>query len=324
MPKRVNLDTVAKIYRDRLTKATSLHIKTSDSWSIYAGKQVDSIDLIHPILVGSGGGVFVLPVDPTIRSYFKLVVGIHSAILAERILPMEGGFNFRDLGGIELKDGRSIKWGKLFRADELANLTDNDTYYLASIPIRSVIDFRSESEIRKAPDRLPPSAQFSYPMKIAPGALRTEGIDSSSGKASFSSQMRQMNRLYVSDPACIRIYRIMFTIIQNSLSAPLVFHCSAGKDRTGMAAALVLFALGASEQTVIDDYMVSKHNIPDKYIALVEKFPRTEPIFTVKRSYIVAGINQIKREHGSIMNFLTTVLKVDIPKIRRLYLEPRK
>lgn len=324
MPRETELNSIARISRDKYTKNASLHIQTSEDWKIYAGNDVASIDMTQPILTGSGGGLFVLPVESNKRSYFRLSVGMHDILLAERILPMTGAFNFRDLGGIELEDGRQVKWGRLFRADELTNLTVEDVEYLGSIPITSVIDFRAESEIKRAPDKLPLSARFTYPMAITPGAMRTDGIQGDREKASFSDQMKQMNRLYVSDPACVRAYRIMFTIIQNNLSSPLVFHCSAGKDRTGMAAALILFALGASEEAVIEDYMISKSNIADKYTCLVERYPRAAPIFTVKRSYILAGIDEMKKEYGSVMNFLTKTLKVDIPRLRRLYLEPRR
>lgn len=322
MPRGVDLNKIASISRDKLTKTASLHIDTSSKWEIFAGDHVDSIDMSHPILTGDGGGDFVLPVDLNKRSYFRLRIGMCDAVMAERVLPMEGAFNIRDLGGIKLKDDRRVKWGKLFRADELTNLTDADVEYLGSISIASVIDFRAEVEIKRAPDRLPKTARYTYPLAITPGAMRTDGAQSR-GIASFSNQMKQMNRLYVSDSACVRAYRIMFTIIQNNLSAPLIFHCSAGKDRTGMAAALILFALGATEETVLQDYMISKAHIGSKYTAMVEKYPRTAPIFTVKRNYLEAGIEQMKLDYGSIENFLTKELKVDIPRLRRIYLEPR-
>lgn len=322
MPRGVDLNSIASISRDKQTKAASLIIDTVDEWEIYAGDTIASIDMTEPILIGAGGGCFELPVALNKRSYFRLNIGMNSTILAERVLPMTGAFNFRDLGGIKLRDNRKVKWGKLFRADELTNLTAEDIAYLGSIPISSVIDFRAEGEIKRAPDKLPLSTQFTYPLSITPGAMRTDGVQSR-GVSSFSNQMKHTNRLYVSDSACIRAYRIMFAIIQNNLSAPLVFHCSAGKDRTGMAAALILFALGASEEVVLEDYMLSKTHIADKYTAMVERYPRTAPIFTVKKPYLLAGINQMKRDYGSVMNFLTQELRVDIPRLRRIYLEPR-
>lgn len=323
MSRGVDLNKIAQIYRDKSSKIASLDINTTEEWSVFAGFSVETIDMTNPILSGDGAGVFELPVDLRRRSYFRLRIGVKEILLAERILPMTGAFNFRDLGGIKLADDRKVKWGKLFRAAELTNLTREDVEYLESISISSVIDFRAENEIKRAPDKLPKNARFKYPLAITPGALRTDG-EQSRGMASFSHQMKQMNRLYVSDPACVRAYRIMFTIIQNNLSAPLIFHCSAGKDRTGMAAALILFALGATEETVLEDYMLSKRHIGDKYTAMAEKYPRTAPIFTVKRSYLESGIEQMKTEYGSIENFLTQVLKVDIPRLRRIYLQPRE
>ena len=88
-----------------------------------------------------------------------------------------------------------------------------------------------------------------------------------------------------------------------------------------MAAALVLLSLGVDEETVMEDYLTSKIYLSDKYDAFIAKYPRAESIFTVKRMFLQAGINQIKRDHGSILNFLTKVLKVDIVRMRRLYLE---
>lgn len=324
MAGNVDLDKIASVVRDKHTKAATLHVKIPKPWSIYAGDHADAINMTSPILTGEGIGRFSLPVNNSTRSYFRLRIGMHEAVLAERNLPIAGGFNFRDLGGIRLKGDRRVKWGKLFRADELTHLTDEDIHYLGGIPITSVIDFRAESEIRRSPDKLPPTAQFTYPIAISPGAMRTDGLQNGRGKNSFSDQMKQMNRLYVSDPACVRAYRVMFAIIQNNLSAPLIFHCTAGKDRTGMAAALILLALGASEETVLDEYMISKARVADKYKHFVEKYPRAEPIFTVKRSYLKAGLSQIKKEYGSITNFLVGTLKADIPRLRRLYLEERQ
>lgn len=311
----------AQIIREKQTKAASLHIEAVGNWALYAGHTIETISHTHPILSGNGSGVFPLNVSNSIRIYFDLVAGDQKITLAERHLPMTGGYNFRDLGGFRTKEGRHIKWGKLFRADELSNLTEDDLKYLASIPITSVIDFRAQAEARRSPDRLPPTVHFTYPIAITPGNLSKEGIQANMLKTNIDTHMKHMNRLLVSDPVCVRAFRIFFAIVQNNLSAPLIFHCSAGKDRAGMAAALVLFALGVDEETVMEDYLASKIYLSDKYAAFIEKHPRAESIFTVKRMFLQAGINQIKRDHGSIMNFLTKELKVDIVRMRRIYLE---
>lgn len=311
----------AQIIRDKYTKATTLNLTVESNWTLFAGPSIESISEDTPILAGNGSGSFPLDINTSVRTYFKLVTEDQEIFIAEKQLPMEGGYNFRDLGGIKTKEGRYIKWGKLFRADELSNLTEKDLKYLTSIPITSVIDFRAQSETKRSPDKLPPTVHFTYPIAITPGNLSTEGIQANLLKTNIDSHMKHMNRLLVSDPVCVRAFRIFFAIIQNNLSAPLIFHCSAGKDRAGMAAALVLFSLGADEETVMQDYLMSKIYLSDKYAAFIAKYPRAESIFTVKRMFLKAGINQIKRDHGSIMNFLTKELKVDIVKMRRLYLE---
>jgi protein-tyrosine phosphatase len=311
----------AQIMRDKHTKVASFRIETGSKWSLYAGNSIDNINRDQPILTGNGSGIFPLNVSTSVRSYFRLDNEGNNFYLSEKHLPMEGGYNFRDLGGFRTKDGRYTKWGKLFRADELSGLTENDITYLSSIPITSVIDFRAQAEARRYPDRLPSTVQFRYPITITPGNLSAERIQANLLKSNIDGHMKQMNRMLVNDPACVRAYRIFFAIIQNNLSAPLIFHCSAGKDRAGMAAALVLYALGVDDETIMDDYLSSKVYLSDKYDAFIARYPRSEPIFTVKRMFLQAGINQVKRDHGTVMNFLTRVLKADIIRMRRLYLE---
>lgn len=314
---------IQKVYiiKDKKTKATNLNIEAEGYWELYAGTSFESIDKTTPILTGNGSGIFPLNVNESIRIYFELVTNNGTLLLAERHLPMVGGYNFRDLGGFKTKEGRYTKWGKLFRADELSNLTEEDLQYLSSIPITSVIDFRAQSEVKRTPDKLPHTVRFTYPIAITPGNLSSEGIQANLLSTNIDTQMKYMNRLLVSDPPCVRAFRIFFAIVQNNLSAPLIFHCSAGKDRTGMAAALVLYSLGVDEQTIMEDYLASKIYLSDKYDAFIAKYPRAESIFTVKKMFLQAGINQIKRDHGSVMDYLTKVLKVDIVRMRRLYLE---
>ncbi|NDV78374.1 tyrosine-protein phosphatase [Dysgonomonas sp. 511] len=312
----------AQIIRNKLSKEASLEIDAQGEWALYAGHTVESINRLIPVLRGTGSGTFHLAVSTSCRIYFELVAGDDERfVLSERHLPMAGGYNFRDLGGFVTKEGRRVKWGKLFRGDELSNLTNEDIKYLSSLPLTSVIDFRAQGETRRSPDRLPSTVHFTYPIAITPGNLSTEGIQANLLKTNIDAHMKHMNRLLVSDPACVRAFRIFFAIVQNHLSAPILFHCSAGKDRAGMAAALVLFSLGVDEETVMEDYLSSKIYLSDKYDAFIAKYPRAESIFTVKRMFLQAGINQIKRDHGTIMNFLTNTLKVDIVRMRRLYLE---
>lgn len=312
---------MVEILRDKHTKAACLKIDINKPWTIYAGDSIDTIDLTTPILKGKGNGVFPLDVSTSVRSYFRLNIDKQSIILADKHLPMAGGYNFRDMGGFKTLDSRRVKWGKLFRADELSNLTEEDVTYLGSIPITSIIDFRAISETRRSPDRYPSTVRFIHPLSITPGNLSSEGIQANLLKTNINIHMKQMNRLLVSEPACVKSFKAFFTIIQNRLSAPLIFHCSAGKDRTGMAAFLLLVALGVDEEVAKEDYLASKIYLADKYDAFIARYPKAEPLFTVKRQFIHAGISQMKKDNGSIENFLTRKLHVNIDKLRDMYLD---
>lgn len=102
------------INRDKDTKKATFESSIDGDWSIYAGNSVDSIDFSKPILTGKGKGGFPLEVATDSRSYFEIVTPTGKAIIAERHLPMASGFNFRDIGGYKMQDGRHVKWGKIF------------------------------------------------------------------------------------------------------------------------------------------------------------------------------------------------------------------
>lgn len=310
----------ASIIRDKNTKTAELHIETDNVWLLYAGTSVDSIDFSRPILEGEGSGTFSLNVPDSVRSYFQLVTPEGNAILAERHLPMTGGYNFRDLGGIKNSEGKYIKWGKIFRSDDLHNLTDEDLRYLTSIPLGSVVDFRSPAEIERSPDKLPASVKNDYAYSITPGNLLAALSLSDLKEAQIDTAMMDMNVLLVNDSACVSRYKDLFALLQDEKEVPLMFHCSAGKDRTGMGAALVLFALGVDEDTVIEDYLSSNVYLDDKYAEYIADNPNLKPLFEVKRIFIQAGIDQIKKDHGTVENYLTDVLGVDIQKFRSKYL----
>ena len=310
----------ASIVRNKETKAAQLCIEAAGKWVLYAGNSVDAIDLSKPVAEGEGSGTFPLNVPDSIRSYFQLVTPEGKAILAERHLPMIGGYNFRDLGGIKTTDGRYVKWGKIFRSDDLNNLTNDDLTYLSSIPLVSIVDFRSSEEIERSPDKLPSSVKKDYAYSITPGNLLAAINLSDLKNEQMDSAMMEMNVSLVSDTSCVKNYRSFFTLLQNEKEVPLMFHCSAGKDRTGMGAALILFALGVDESTIYEDYLSSNNYLGDKYAHYIAQNPNLKPLFEVKKEFIKAGIDKIKKEHGSVENYLTTILGVNIQTFREKYL----
>ena len=295
-----DISGIAQIVVDKDTKNTTLNITTNGKWTLYTGPSVDSIDFSTPFAQGKGNETVQLP-SPDKR-YYQLVTNKGKTILSERQLPMAGGYNFRDLGGIKTKDGRFTKWGKIFRSDDLHNLTAADLDYEA------------------APDKLPQSTRNSYPLSIDPGNVMSLIELTDLNAMQMDSIMMQMNTLFVTDSTFVDKYRIFFRLLQDEQEVPLLFHCSAGKDRTGMGAALILYALGVDEATIMQDYLASNIYLDNKYAKELERNPELKSVLTVKREFLQAGIDRIKQDHGSVENFLKNVLKVDLAKFKERYL----
>ena len=308
-----------EILRNKQTKAATIRIDIPGEWEVYAGSSVDKIDFSAPVAKGNTTGVFKLDVPNSTRSYFQVVTPAGKAILAESHLPMTGGYNFRDLGGYRTTDGRYVKWGKILRSDDLHKLTPEDITYLGSIPLVSVVDFRSEQEMTEAPDKLPATAT-GYACSIDPGNLMAAmGRDLQlPGRA--DSVMREMNRLLVTDPVAIAQYITLFELLQSEKDVPLMFHCSAGKDRTGLGAALILTALGVDQETILNDYLLSNIYLEEKYSQYIAENSDMKALFSVQPQYIGTAFEQIRKDHGSVENYLTHVLHVDLEKMREMYL----
>lgn len=316
-----DISNVAEIVRNRETKSALMNIDSKGRWSLYSGKTVETINFAEPVMEGHGEGTTYLSVRAHERVYFYLVVYNGRGVLAERRLPMTGAYNFRDLGGIQTKEGKYVKWGKLFRSDDLSSLTDEDLAYLESVNLTSVVDFRSEGEVAAAPDRMPSSVVNYYSYSVIPGNLQgvVENF-SSIDPSSVDTLMMEMNSALVTDSAFVGRYRDFFMLLQNEANIPLVFHCSAGKDRTGLAAALILYALGVDEERIMKDYLLSNEFLEDKYAESIAQHPNLKALFMVKPEFLEAAFNGIKQNYGSVNNFLTDVLNVDIPKFKELYL----
>lgn len=315
-----DISSEAAITRDKQTKAATLEIELEGKWELYAGKTVDNINFSKPVLEGDKSGKYPIAVDDSTRSYFQLVTTEGKAILAEKHLPMTGGYNFRDMGGICTTEGKYIKWGKILRSDDLHNLTSQDLAYLASVPLVSIVDFRTAQEMQQAPDKAPSSVKYEYPYSITPGNLNPSNFKVDASESDMMDMMKQMNIALVKDSSSLKIYKDFFRILQEEDKAPLMFHCSAGKDRTGMAAALVLYALGVDDVTILEDYLLSNVYLDDKYAEYKKEAPSMKPLFEVNAGYLQSGINYIKEEYGSVENFLKKELDVDIKKFREMYL----
>jgi protein-tyrosine phosphatase len=116
-------------------------------------------------------------------------------------------------------------------------------------------------------------------------------------------------------------YRQLFSLLGEGKNTPLLFHCSAGKDRTGLAAALILYALGTDKETIFADYTLSSDCLKSKYAAQLASMPQLEPMLTVRRSYLEAAFSRIDTAHGGLDAYLEE-LGADTETLRELYTEP--
>lgn len=317
----------AYILRDRTSKKASLEIELGPgaspasalgpAWELFSGARPESIDYSAPVLRGRGPGSFAAPADPARRVYYALraegFTGSQGIILAESRLPMRGGYNFRDLGGLRTPEGHSLVWGKVFRSDGLDELCDEDLEYLASIPVTTVLDFRTESERNRALDRLPPGLKQCLHWPIFPGSLSYADFANAETPAESRAVMCRMYELFVSEEPILEHYRNFFRLLEDEGNLPLFFHCSAGKDRTGLAAALFLFALGVEREAIMRDYLVSAEYLEGKY-------PPGQDFYSVRPEYLEAALAVMERRSGTVENFLAEVLGVDLAKLRERYL----
>ena len=255
-----------------------------------------------------------------------------------RKLPFTGAHNFRDLGGYKTEDGRTVKWGKIYRSDNLHFLTDEDLKYMKRLNIKSVVDFRSVGERENEPDRLNPDmTQVLLPIKFQPkelddGSIKNLMKDLTFGDLDSSNLLRDFNIVIVEE--FTDEYKNFFRHIIENNAEPLVFHCTAGKDRAGFASAMILTILGVPREKVIEDYLLTntyvKDHVDDKMLEIeLKTFFRADTdnlrkINLVEERYIQAAFDTIDSKWGGMDRYISEALNLneeDILKLQDFYLE---
>ncbi|WP_282630050.1 tyrosine-protein phosphatase [Empedobacter sedimenti] len=241
--------------------------------------------------------------------------------LNERNLPLEGGFNFRDLGEIINTKNQVIRKGLLIRSDDLANLTDNDLEILNDYPIRTIIDLRTTYERLKNPDHIPNSCNHEVHLDISSGHFENLVKQFKKGISNPKEFMCNIYEDFVLDKTCQMQYKKFFDIIQHKNRTPILFHCTAGKDRTGFATAMILAALKVDFETILDDYMDSNFYLEQKYAHILKINPDYKYLIEVYPEYLGKSFEVIETNFGSVENYLTDILGIDLQLMEELYLE---
>lgn len=229
----------------------------------------------------------------------------------------DGAPNLRDLGGYAAADGKKVKIGQVFRSDDLNDLSEADLALLASLGIKTVVDFRDRREAALCPDRLPLTVRRSVNIPIEAGRLMSGFSDGRLDRDKTMGIMVSVYRALVNDfqPS----FREFFDLLADAGNTPLLFHCTAGKDRTGLAAALFLSALGVERVVVFADYLLSRELLKSKYVFGVDYDHVMEPLYSVAPEFIEAAFGVIDGQYGGPERYLSEKLGVDIARFREMY-----
>jgi protein-tyrosine phosphatase len=236
-----------------------IHWTPDEPWlGLYAGPNPDSVGGAPlPAKIDDAGKSAIVQGTGEGRRYFALHFGHRRLITAERTLPLPGGVNFRDVGGYRTTDGRAVRWGQVYRAGSLADLTDADVAALGVLGLRLVCDLRSADELARHADRLPPGATHRHqPIVGEVGRLRRV-VTLYRKRHRLQELLAEMYHVMLDQNG--PVFANVLRLAADPANRPLVIHCTAGKDRTGLAVALLLLTLGVPEETVVADYTLSNH-----------------------------------------------------------------
>ncbi len=226
--------------------------------AVYAGSAPHADAAPLPTTVDAAAKQAIVAASPGAgQAVFTLDFGHRRLVVAERTLALPGGVNFRDVGGYRTTDGRAVRWGQVYRAGSLAELTDADVAALGALGLRLVCDLRSPDELARHADRLPPGATYTHrPILGEVGRLRRV-VTLYRKRHRLQELLEQIYHLVLDQngPVIAGVLRLA----ADPANRPLVIHCTAGKDRTGLTVALLLLALGVPEETVVADYTLSNH-----------------------------------------------------------------
>jgi protein-tyrosine phosphatase len=234
----------------------------------------------------------------------------------ERRLPLEGPVNFRDLGGYTTTDGRRVRWGRLYRSDSLESLTPSDLALLDELGVRLVCDLRRDQERAIAPSRVQghPEVRIEH-LPIGGIAAETKTMATRMMRGEIPEvTVETMADVYLT---ILELHADSFgTVVAHAAdlgNLPMVVHCTAGKDRTGVASALLLGALGVDDDAILDDYELTTRYHSAAWIAKVRpqieatgvEFTKVETYFKAARPVMGATLAGLRAKYGGVDEYLT-------------------
>ncbi len=284
--------------------------------AVFRGDSPASIETAVPLAhTADSCHVVLSDLAPDTPHFFKLVTPDGSAlIVGERRPFVEGCPNLRDLGGYEAEDGRRVRWGLVYRSSNLSRLTEKGIEQIKRLGIKRIYDFRTKAEALKLPSRFPESpAAATVTLPIQHGEFEPTSVFDriKKGDSDWISEEFMLQGYMESIERFPQVWHRLFHDLLEPVNRPLLFHCTGGKDRTGVAAALILLALGVPTATVVADYGLS-----DNYNAAVRtaiydhlkpygvEIAKVEPYFTAPESRLRSFLAHILTRYGTAAGYL--------------------
>jgi protein-tyrosine phosphatase len=236
-----------------------------------------------------------------------------------RHFDLAGASNFRDLGGYPTRDGRSIRWRRIFRSNHLGRLTDEDIAVVRGLGVRSAFDFRGQDERAEGLCGMADITVHSLPVEpTVVAALRAIAAAGSPPTENDAIEvMRDSYRSYVQENT--PRFRALFTHLLED-HAPLVVHCTAGKDRTGFACALILHTLGVPDEVISEDYLLTNRfyrrdpsvtsDLPDVVLQVIG---------TVRAAFLATSFEAISADYGGLDAYIRDGLGIGEAERAQLY-----
>jgi protein-tyrosine phosphatase len=230
-------------------------------------------------------------------------------------IPLKSASNLRDLGGWPTLDGRRVRTGRVFRAAALAPLCADDEAVIAALGLRAVVDFRGTRERAHTPVILAGAIGYSLAIEPSVGAglkdiMRTGQV---SGHFSPTDMLALLHEAYTAYALQdFGQYRGLFDLLQTEDNLPLLFHCAAGKDRTGFGAALLLSALGVAWPDVLEDYLATNRFWRRESVRDFNLPPEVREVLLGAHASVLEGaFDALRREYGSLEAYLAGPIGLD-------------
>lgn len=279
---------------------------------IYAGVNFTAVGRNREVGDGRGSGritVSDLPAEP--RWYFELVPDRgQSLIIADRSLHLSTAANFRDAGGYRNAGGQWVRMGLAYRSNGIEHLAPDELDRLQALDLKLVCDLRTREEAQRGPDRIPQGLADISADVLADDADLIHAMIA--GEHTQRDLERRVYRDFVRLKSARTAYHLLFERLSDPKSLPTVFHCTAGKDRTGWAEAVLLTILGVPRATIRRDYELTNGYLSGAGLKSVRQAfsGAARGKVTADPAALEAAFDEVTRDYGSFDNYLHSGLEL--------------